>query len=158
MKKIVFAALIAAVAFLMSYMPRQPEEAKIGEEAPAISIAVDGNEINLKDYRGSNVLLNFWSKYDAPSRLANHQYARAAEASNGKLRFISICIDSDDDDLARMIAEQDGPDTGGRYFLSQLTPKDRSAAYANRTPGAWLIDSNGILIAHKPAGELLSAI
>lgn len=142
----------------MSYMPQQPEKAEVGAEAPAISIADEAGEVSLKDFKGKSVILNFWSKYDAPSRLANHSYARAAEASAGKVAFISICVDDSDESLARMITAEDGLSDSGQYFASQLSAGDNSMAYDGRACGAWLIDPNGIIAAHNPSASAIAAL
>lgn len=143
----------------MSYMPGRPEAAVCGEEAPEISIAaVDGSDISLRDKEGKYTLVTFWSKYDAPSRSANHFYASAADDNTLNVRHMGLCTDRRDENLARLITEEDGLDSTSQFVLSQLRADDNSAAYDGRRSATWLVSPQGTVVARNPSAEAIRAL
>ena len=64
----------------------------IGDKAPVFTICGERELVDLKDLRGSYVLLSFWATYDAPSRMQNATLSHAAGLAEN-VRMVSVSFD-----------------------------------------------------------------
>lgn len=127
----------------------------VGEDAPALLLnSADDTTLSLDQLKGQYVVLNFWSKSQPLTRVANHTYNVAAAKAG--IRYISVCLDNEDERLSMMINAEDGNDTATQYVRSQL---DRStAAEWTQTPATWLISPVGKIIAQNPTPATLQVL
>lgn len=143
----------------MSSSPEAPAAAKIGEEAPHISLQTQDSTINLSTLRGKYVVLNFWNRSNPDSRVANHFYDRAVEMlPDDKVVYISVCTDRYDEALSRLISETDGNNVSTQYYWTQRTGGDASNIYTASGAGTWLISPQGVLLAHNPTVTSLASL
>lgn len=141
--------------FLMSSTSNPIMTPVVGTEAPAfILTTTDDTSLSLHELKGQYVLLNFWSKSQPLTRIANHTY-NVATADAG-IRYISVCLDRDEEQLATMINAEDGNDTATQYVRSQL--QRSSGTEWIQTPAAWLISPEGKIIARNPSPASLAVL
>lgn len=127
----------------------------VGTEAPVFVLTTSGDTtISLNELKGQYVLLNFWSKSQPLTRVANHTY-NVATADAG-IRYISVCLDRDEERLAMMINAEDGNDTAMQYVRSQLHRSTGTEWI--QTPAAWLISPEGKIIARNPSPPSLAVL
>lgn len=149
-KKLLIVSAIAAPVFLMSYTPEQPELARVGEDAPELAIAKGDTKISLKQMRGKQVVLHFWSKSDPESRIINYQNDRAYSDSTDVV-YMAICTDGSDESLSKLIVAEDGNNSESQYYRSELMASSNLDAYTHAGGGTWIISPEGIIVSH-PVG------
>ncbi len=66
-----------------------------GETIPNIVLHdLEGNTINLHDYKGKKVVVNFWAAYNAQSRANNVQLHNFLKENNPNVEFIAVSFDT----------------------------------------------------------------
>ena len=139
MKKITALSALALLAACVVAVPAWSAEIK---EAPAFSVSTDTGELNLADFRGKTVYLDFWASWCGPCRASFKWLNEAHEkyASKG-LVIIAINVDTDKALAARFLKENPvdfriGYDPNGKvaetYQLKGM-------------PSSYMIDRNGKL-------------
>lgn len=136
------------------------EEAKaavaIGKEAPNFTLTTpDGKEVSLSDFRGKYVLLDFWASWCGPCRKENPNVVKAYQQfKNKNFAILAVSLDSDKAKWEEAI-KKDGLTW---THVSDLQAWQNTAAklYAIRSiPASFLIDPNGVIVAHDLRGEAL---
>lgn len=64
---------------------------------------IKGNKLDLSDFRGQAVVVNFWASWCAPCVVEFPQMVRLAQATKGKSVFIFLSWDEKDGDIARFL-------------------------------------------------------
>ena len=117
----------------------------IGKSAPSFELRdLSGKTRTLSDYKGSIVLLNFWSTLCAPCTAEMPSLNRVHLALKDKgVIVIAVSIDSSDR-LVREFVKEKG------ISFSVLLDKEKEVffdQYASPSlPATYLIDSNGIIV------------
>ncbi len=132
---------------------------KAGDLAPGFSgTTVDGKTVNLSDYRGKIVLLDFWATW-CRTCLADLKYIAALQkelAPQNNFAVISISLDKDPHAVSRFLERQKMP-----WPQLVLGPADRNPIAlkynVTSTPTTILIDRNGKVAAQHIPGESLRA-
>ena len=132
----------------------------IGKIAPEFSSAdTSGNVVNLKDYRGKYVLLDFWASWCGPCREENPQVVKAYNTyKNRNFDILSVSLDQPGKRDAWIKAIK--MDQLTWQHVSDLKYWDSAVAklYAVRAiPQNFLIDPKGKIIAVNLRGEALQA-
>ncbi len=140
-------------------LKKKPEPAKIGDAAPPFTVkTLDGRTINLKDFKGKYVLLDFFT-------VAHRSVMRDAiilkdisKKFGGDPRFAIIGFSLDRDfDSARKTASENKLDWP-RSVLIEGTSDPIAAAYgANEFQSIYLVDPQGKLIAKDLHGNAIEA-
>lgn len=66
-----------------------------GETIPNIVLHdLEGNSINLHDYKGKKVVVNFWAAYNAQSRANNVQLHNFLKENNPDVEFVAVSFDT----------------------------------------------------------------
>lgn len=95
--KYVNLCLVAVSLFLMSGSIKTQKTSigyYPGEQIP--NIVIDGSEgthLDLSEYRGKKVVLNFWAAYDARSRANNVALYNYVKENASDIAFVSISLD-----------------------------------------------------------------
>ena len=118
----------------------------IGAEAPKFSLPnADGKNINLDDFKGKVVLIDFWSPMCVYCRLENpHMVELYKKYKNKGFEIIGINVEGNEDlDVWQMVIEED------KLPWAQLLDKIGVADIykVKNTPYNVLIDAEGIIIA-----------
>jgi peroxiredoxin len=150
MKKAVFAVLSVLAVMVASSRGQMPEpKAKIGEKAPAFTLAnYDGNNVSLSDYKGKIVVLE-WLNYECPFSRYHHETANTMVnlAEKYKSKNVAwLAINS----TGHATAEKD-KEFAAQFeipypILSDFTGDVGHLYGAKTTPHMFIIDPNGILV------------
>ena len=114
----------------------------LGKPAPEFAlIDTGGNVVQLSDFRGKVVLLNFWATWCAPCRKEFPELVKAYGDGTGDVVIVGINMQENRDEVRRF-AEEFGAD-----FPILIDPK-AEAAEAYRLlglPSSYFIDQQGVL-------------
>lgn len=116
---------------------------KVGEKAPGFSIQkIDGERINLSDYRGKVVILDFMATYCPPCRKeVQHLRDIRTEYSEEQVEIISIAVDSRESES--MLAE-----FKRKYQVSwplALSPNTAMRYKISTIPTLYMLDGEGVI-------------
>lgn len=141
MKKLIALKMLTLLAMCVITMPAWSVEQG---EAPAFSVAADVGELNLADFRGKIVYLDFWASWCGPCRASFKWLNEAQEKYAAKgLVIIAINLDTDKALAARFLKENPvnfriGYDPDGKVA---------EAYHLKGMPSSYMIDRNGRLLA-----------
>lgn len=129
-------------------------------EAPVefTGTTLDGEELDIADYRGKAVVLNIWGSWCGPCHLEMPHLLEANELLEGTdTVFLGINVRDDPDDAAAFERQYDVPwtsidDQGGRTLLAL-----RGVVPPTRTPSTLVLDPEG-RVAARVLGVVPSAI
>lgn len=130
----------------------------ISSPAPAFSMPdVDGKEVNLEDFKGKYVLLDFWASWCAPCRAANPGFVEAYnEINNPMFEIVGISVDKDKEKWLKAVTDDELPwinlsHTKGWGAVSKM--------YAVKSvPQNFLLDPNGVILAKNIEPEDLHEV
>lgn len=140
-------------------LKKKPEPAKIGDAAPPFTAkTLDGRSIDLKDFKGKYVLLDFFTV--AHRSVLNEALVlkEISKKFGGDPRFAMFGFSMDRDfDLARKTASENKLDWP-RTVLIDGTSDPIAAAYgANEFESIYLVDPQGKIIAKDLHGKAIEA-
>lgn len=158
-KKFMIAALLAVMIVASSGMGRRMPEIKSGCLSPELVIADSVHCVDISSYRGSYVLISFWSSTDAPSRVAVKAYDTAVRnRSVAGLHHVSVNFD-DSKELFEAIVKADRLDAAAQFNATGKTAESIIANFNLRNGyGSLLIDPDGKIAAINPDVSNLTAI
>lgn len=129
---------------------------KVGAEAPAFSImGIDGNEIELKNFAGKYVLLDFWASWCGPCRREMPNVVELYEEFKGdNFEIIGVSLDTDKEDWEKAVADMNMTWPQGCDFLMWQSPVARSYNVLS-VPSIILINPEGKIEAIDLRGKPL---
>lgn len=149
---------------LKSLLLKQYKEIKdeqITGEAPQFSLPDNNNNtVNLKDYIGSYVLVDFWASWCAPCRMQNKQLYKIYNKLKTKgLVVISISMDTDYLLWKKALEEDNLPWIQLNDSVGFKASKLRQDYKFQQIPTLFLIDKKGFIISKNPSHmEILDII
>jgi len=116
----------------------------VGNPSPEIICKdIDGVQINLKEFNGKFVCLDFWGSWCAPCKRGIPEMKAYYKKYNGKLQFIGIACNDNESDLKKVIKDNDVQWT---QILNEKN-YDLSSKFAIEAyPTNIILDKNGIVI------------
>ena len=150
MKKSIFTILAVLVLANFNCKGEAPEpKAKIGEKAPAFTaVNYDGNEVNLSNYSGKIIVLE-WLNYECPFSRYHHETVNTmvglAEKYKGK-NVAWLAINSTGHATVEKDKEFAGEFKIPYPILSDFSGDVGHLYGAKTTPHMFIIDPNGILV------------
>lgn len=137
--------LLIALVLVMSSLTAQAAPTIVGREAPVFSLpGTEGKSVNLADYKGKVVYLDFWASWCGPCRKSFGwmNETQAKYAAKG-LQIVGVNLDEKSEDAQRFLKDTPAKfaiafDAGGKY----------PTAYGLKgMPTSYLIGRDGKVIA-----------
>ena len=132
--------LISAGLFTDAACNRGDHPQQVSQVAPDFTVHDANHTVNLKDYRGKTVVLNFWATWCAPC-LDELPSLQALQKQMPQVQVLAVSIDADPDAYQAFLKQ---------YDISLLAIRDGSQG-ANlrfgsvKVPETFVIDRNGIV-------------
>jgi peroxiredoxin len=123
--------------------------AKVGERAPNFSLpTLDGGHVELSDYRGKPVVLNFWASWCTPCR---EEFPLLRDRVGADADVALIGVNTQD------FVESDGREFAKDQHADWPNGFDRNEAVrrgygVTRLPGTFFIDADGVIRSHVIRG------
>lgn len=126
-----------------SATPTRTKGTAIGQEAPDLSLVdLNGQPVDLSDYRGRLVLLNFWATWCGPCRMEVPGLV-AVQKAYGDRGFTVVAVNlGEPQEQVQAFAQDNGMD-----FPILLDPEGRSQSlYPTRgIPTSFILDQEGVI-------------
>lgn len=136
----------------------QLKSVQVGQVAPAFTInSIDGKPINLADYKGKYVLVDFWASWCQPCRQENPNVVKVYNKYKAK-NFDILGISLDTDKAAWFGAiKADGLTWAHASELKDFNGETIKKYQVQAIPTSYLIDPSGKIVAKNLRGDELDA-
>lgn len=130
---------------------------QVGQQAPAFSMkSIDGKTINLADFKGKYVLLDFWASWCMPCRQENPNVVQAYNTYKDKnFTVLGISLDKDPKAWAQAI-QADGLKWTHASELMDFEGPTVRLYQIEAIPSSFILDPEGKIIAKNLRGEELN--
>ncbi|MCU7556783.1 thiol-disulfide oxidoreductase ResA [Macrococcus capreoli] len=141
--------ILLAIAFIVyvSINKDGNKVVKVGDKAPVFELkTLDGGKVNLKDYRGKGLILNFWGTWCKPCLEEMPDLNRAHNLyKDQNVEVLTIHVKNSPQQIKQFFSALDEKVT----LPVGLDDGDVLSAYnANDLPNTFVIDKNGKIVAH----------
>ena len=128
----------------------------IGHKAPDFTIAgIDGKPINLADYKGKYVMLDFWASWCGPCRAENPNVVKQYSAYKGKgFNILGISLDVEKKDWQQAI-KADKLTWAHGSDLKRFEGPTETLYHIEAIPSNFIIDPQGVIVAKNITGSAL---
>jgi len=143
--------LVTLLALGFGRDPKLRSEAVVGKTAPGFELEqVQGGRFDLEAYRGSPVVVNFWSTWCQPCKIEHPVLLQAAQSYGpAGVRFVAVVYQDEPEKVQRYITQN------GSAWPTLLDPGGRTAiSYGVAgVPETFFVDKEGTIV-HKVAGPV----
>ncbi len=130
-----------------------------GNEIPNIVLTgLEGQNLDLNDYKGKKVVINFWAAYDAPSRANNVRLNNYLKEYANDVEFLSVSLD-ESINVCRKTALLDKIDLNSQFCDAEGTnSKIYKEFKLNKGFRSYLIDEDGVIKAIDLSADRLKEL
>ncbi len=130
---------------------------QVGQMAPTFTVnSIDGTKINLADFKGKYVLLDFWASWCQPCRQENPNVVKAFHTYKDKnFTVLGISLDKDQAAWKQAVAADQLAWAHGGELMDFEGPVVKQYQ-VDAIPSSFLIDPQGKIIAKNLRGEQLA--
>lgn len=132
----------------------------VGKPVPEFSvIALDGNPISLREYRGKVVLLHFWMVWRDFGTAETSNIKKVYDTyKDAGFDIIGVCLDSEEAIMRSLRNYTQVNDIQWRQIFDAAASSLSQQYDISGTPEMWLIDRGGKLITHEASVENLEML
>lgn len=161
MKYVNFSLL--ALSFLLMSGSIKTDKSSVGyypgNQIPNIVLTgMEGQNIDINDYKGKKVVLNFWAAYDAHSRANNVRLSNFLKENNSNVEFLSISLD-ENTSVGNRTALLDKIDWKSHFCeVNGANSEVYKEFKLDKGFRSYLIDEQGVIQAINPTNEILKVL
>ncbi|HET9954737.1 MAG TPA: TlpA disulfide reductase family protein [Polyangiaceae bacterium] len=115
----------------------------LGSAAPPLEVGVPSGRgrVNLADYAGKVVVLDFWATWCEPCRKSFPAYQSLYEQFHGELAVVAVSVDESSSGIAAFVRA-----TGAKFPIGWDEGQSAAQSYTPpKMPTSFVIDQNGIV-------------
>ena len=127
--------------FCLSGCNRTAHPGQIGERAPAIVIHEGAQIVNLEDYRGKTVILNFWASWCTPC-IEEFPSLIDLQRQMPTVAVLAVAFDSDEPSYRQFLVDNS---IHGVVTIDDLSNQSNTAFGTYRPPETYVIDRRGVI-------------
>ena len=118
-----------------------------GKELPPIKLnTIEGKYFDLADYKGKEVIVNFWASWCAPCVEEFPSFLKLLKAQKGKIIVLAISLDNNKQDIESFIEGFQLGDSGLDIYFSWDEDKSLSKLFGTKLlPESYLLDADHIV-------------
>lgn len=140
---LIITPLLIFLALSFGKDPRAIDSPLVGKPAPNFALrGIDGEVVQLKDFRGQPVFLNFWATWCQPCIVEHPVLQAGAKRYEGRVQFLGV-VYHDETDKIRRFLDQRG-EWGPTLFDEDGTVAVAYGVYG--APETFFIDRDGIIV------------
>ena len=134
--------------------PNAPEGLKAGESMPDVELkTLDGKSVNLSDYKGEKIFLNFWATWCPPCRVEMPEMQEFHEKYGDEVHIIAVNATGTEKsvDKVKEFAEENG-----YTFTILLDEKNKATSKYRATalPTTYFIGADGVIQTPRKVGPM----
>ncbi|MFP3510171.1 redoxin domain-containing protein [Peribacillus sp. SIMBA_075] len=145
-KKIIASVVLLSLITIaiVQAMDNEPRGVKIGAKAPDFTLkTLDGKQVELSDYKGKKVMLNFWATWCPPCKKEMPDMEKYTQQAGDDVVILAVNIDPEND-------VQGFVEDNGISFTIPLDSQSAKEAVNDRykissIPTTYFIDKEGII-------------
>lgn len=145
-KNLILVPIIAIILLIGVYLLSRPSKTNdAAPTAPDFSFSLlNGKRINLSDYQGKPVVINFWASWCPPCRAEAPTLTKIANRYKGQVQFLGVVYQDSEANARAFIKEFGIPYPNGIDVDGKIT-----AAYkVTGVPETFFVDKDGRLQGH----------